>query len=95
MPAWANSGLIAHHLTTVSLALATMAAQLVISHIDGPLELGGVSGAEGGWAYLFLAARESRFLGRDIPPVDAFSETPGANGPVPDHPIKSQPDMLC
>ena len=26
MPAWANSGLIAHHLTTVSLALATMAA---------------------------------------------------------------------
>ena len=30
-----------------------------------------------------LAAQESRFLRRDIPPVDAFSETPGANEPCP------------
>ena len=55
--AWANSGLIAHHLTMVSLALATMAASSSSVIIDSTLELGGVSGAEGGWASITTVPR--------------------------------------
>jgi hypothetical protein len=57
-----NSGLIAHHLAMVSLALATIAASsssVIPSIIGVPISA------------------------PDLPPVDAFSETPGANEPCP------------
>ena len=42
---WANTGLLNHS----ELGRATMAAKLIIGHVDGTLELRGVLSAEGWW----------------------------------------------
>ena len=64
------------------LGLGYDGSKLVVGHVDGTLELGGVSGAEGRWLAIGpvqdglrgdLAAQESRFLRRDIPPWMRFS----------------------
>ena len=54
-------------------------SKLIVGHIDGPLELGRVSRAEGGWASIPLVFSESRLLWRGTPAPTAFALILAAN----------------